>query len=317
MQLVSTPLVRQLGIIFAGALVLSLPLWLFGWDAALVKIAHGHGEGLAWALRQHSALPILALTLAALVFLVLPAVRHKFPLMRQCALIWIFVLVLGAGLFNQVVMKDVVQRPRPRDTQLLGAEQAEAFSFFNKAALRGRSFPSGHAGAGFMLMVPFFALWPKRRKLALSVLVLGAAYGFFIGWGRMALGAHYLTDVIWAGALVLAAAAIATKIITPKTNLPAWVMLAFIVFSALCITLFNKFNVTLHHKVNLATELKIPCVEDFVVLQKGDKIGVHLKGYGGPLSTLVLVEKEQNLTLRRWPGIFHSLKCSIKIIEDA
>ena len=106
----------------------------------------------------------------------------------------------GAQLLNNV-LKDHFQRPRP--APVLGLIPAQHWSF-----------PSGHAmvAAAFYLFLAYTSwrvLRGRTRYLAVVGLVLLVA---LIGWSRLYLGVHYLTDVIagycagaaWAGSVMLA-----------------------------------------------------------------------------------------------------------------
>ncbi len=98
--------------------------------------------------------------------------------------VWLAVTVFGGGLLSTVV-KAVVDRKRP----LLPHPVAHAAS---------ASFPSGHAlgslvGVGALLLVglPFV-----RRARRPPLIVLGAAIILTIGFSRLGLGVHYLSDVL-------------------------------------------------------------------------------------------------------------------------
>jgi undecaprenyl-diphosphatase len=106
--------------------------------------------------------------------------------------IFLVVTALGGGLLGTVV-KEVVDRPRPSLVEPL-------------ATARGKSFPSGHAmwstfvyGA---LLLTFLPVIGRRYRPLLvgGVVVLVAAIGF----SRLALGVHYITDVLGGFVLGLA-----------------------------------------------------------------------------------------------------------------
>lgn len=64
----------------------------------------------------------------------------------------------------------------------------------------GQCLLSGHASAGFGLMAFYFAgLAIGNRRLAWVGLVGGAAAGLIFGMARVAQGAHFLSQVVWAG----------------------------------------------------------------------------------------------------------------------
>jgi len=97
---------------------------------------------------------------------------------------WLVVTVFGGGLLSSTV-KTAVGRKRP----LLAHPVAHAAS---------ASFPSGHAigsvvGVGALLLV---FLPSARRATRPLLLTLGALWVLAIGFSRLGLGVHYLTDVL-------------------------------------------------------------------------------------------------------------------------
>ena len=111
--------------------------------------------------------------------------------------VFLAVTVLGGGLLNNVV-KVVVDRPRP--------------SLVDPVAVAGgRSFPSGHAMSSTVvygaLLLVFLPVVPRRLRpltVAAAVLLVGA-----IGFTRLALGVHYISDVL--GGVVLGLAWLAAS----------------------------------------------------------------------------------------------------------
>lgn len=79
-----------------------------------------------------------------------------------------------------------------------------AFHRLGEAAVnsKGKSFPSGHASAAFYLIFPFFLLRNTRPLWARTFLFAGLGYGLLMGICRMCQGAHFASDVIWAGGFV-------------------------------------------------------------------------------------------------------------------
>lgn len=123
------------------------------------------------------ALPLFVI---ALVTLVIAAITR--------ADVWITVAILAAQVLSQGVVeliKSVLARRRP-DAWLIRQEL-------------GFSYPSGHATTAivFFASCAAFALispWPETMKITAAVLL--AIWMAGIGWSRMALGAHYPTDVL-------------------------------------------------------------------------------------------------------------------------
>lgn len=97
---------------------------------------------------------------------------------------WLVVTVFGGGLLSSIV-KVAVGRKRP----LLAHPVAHAAS---------ASFPSGHSlgsvvGVGALLLVFLPSVRPSTRP---PVMALGALWVLSIGFSRLGLGVHYLTDVL-------------------------------------------------------------------------------------------------------------------------
>jgi membrane-associated PAP2 superfamily phosphatase len=122
---------------------------------------------------------------------------------RIAALFLVASLALGPGLIVNGILKENWQRPRPRQVEQFGGDYQ-----FQQPLVIGpklgscRSFPSGHAAMGFIFISPYFILLAKHRKAALFWLYGGTAYGIFIGAARVAQGAHWLSDVLWAFGIV-------------------------------------------------------------------------------------------------------------------
>lgn len=110
------------------------------------------------------------------------------------------VFVIGPGLLVNTLLKDHLGRARPRDVQ--SSEEQATFTppFMPSTACETNcSFPSGDASAAFAFIA--VALVAPRRWRGIGV--AGAvALGSFYGAIRMLQGAHYFSDVIFAGLLV-------------------------------------------------------------------------------------------------------------------
>jgi membrane-associated PAP2 superfamily phosphatase len=55
---------------------------------------------------------------------------------------------------------------------------------------------------GFYLMAPAFVLYRRRTGWAAAFLLFGLIAGGTIGLARMAAGAHFASDIVWAGGFV-------------------------------------------------------------------------------------------------------------------
>ena len=109
--------------------------------------------------------------------------------------------VAGPGLLANTLLKDHWGRARPVQTVAFGGTHR-----FTPAPLpasecnRNCAFVSGHAALGFSLVAFAFVLPPSRARRCGVAAALG--FGALVGLGRIAQGAHFLSDVVYAGLLV-------------------------------------------------------------------------------------------------------------------
>ncbi len=131
-------------------------------------------------------------------------------------------LALGPGLIVNTLLKDNVGRARPFMVAEFGG--AKIFSpalVPSDQCPKNCSFVSGHAAATFFLVTfAFLVRAPRRRRLAMAgAIALGAASGL----GRIALGAHFLSDVVFAGLIVYAVAwALHEFLLVRDLKFPPW-----------------------------------------------------------------------------------------------
>jgi membrane-associated phospholipid phosphatase len=121
---------------------------------------------------------------------------------------FLFVCVGGAAALN-LLLKFLVARPRPDFAQAYGQEL-------------GSSFPSGHA----MISIAFygalaFLLFVELKRWRQKVLVISGVFAIaaLVGFSRLYLGVHYLSDILagWAaGALWLALCILAERLVAHK-----------------------------------------------------------------------------------------------------
>jgi membrane-associated phospholipid phosphatase len=180
-----------------GFLISASALWLFGSITEDVV----HNEALtavdlsfhAW-MRAHAtpfgdqvAIAIsfiggpLMMTILALVVGMILARRGAWLMVS----VWLAAFVVGA--FLDWMLKNMIRRPRP-----VGAERfLHGISF---------SYPSGHSMGsliGFaMLAYVLFELWPPAHRHRAIVLIATIVLVLLVGWSRLYLGVHYLSDVI-------------------------------------------------------------------------------------------------------------------------
>ena len=119
-----------------------------------------------------------------------------------------FSLIIGPAVVVNAVFKDHWDRARPRQIQEFGGEKifSPAWVVSNQCD-RNCSFTSGHAAAGFSFVVLHFVARGRRW------LWLGLLAGGLIGAARIAVGAHFLSDIVFSFFLVYLTAALVARIL--------------------------------------------------------------------------------------------------------
>jgi lipid A 4'-phosphatase len=102
------------------------------------------------------------------------------------------VLILGAGLIVNVMLKDNFGRARPRDVEQFGGHKhfTPAFVMTHECS-NNCSFSSGHSAGGFFALA--FAMALSRRRAALWA-ALG--FGLLVSLSRITSGAHFFSDTV-------------------------------------------------------------------------------------------------------------------------
>lgn len=140
-----------------------------------------------------ACLLIIAVNLARSYFL-----GKKRPLVASNRVVFFLLLTLGIGpgLFVNTILKDHCGRARPIQVSEFGGNRRFTPAFvISDQCNTNCSFVSGDASLGYFGLA-FFFVTRKRRILVASAAVLA---GTLIGFVRMAQGAHFLSDVIFAG----------------------------------------------------------------------------------------------------------------------
>ena len=124
--------------------------------------------------------PIMMTILALVVAMI--AVRRG-----AWVLLWVWLAAFIGGAVLDWMLKNLVRRPRP-----IGAER-----FLHGITF---SYPSGHSMGsliGFaMLAYVLIKFWPPARGHRVIVVIVAVILVLLIGWSRLYLGVHYLSDVI-------------------------------------------------------------------------------------------------------------------------
>ena len=109
-----------------------------------------------------------------------------FPKTRKAG-VCIFGAVCCGALITNVILKDLVARPRPFEVEVL---YREWWQFVGSPAEDGFSFPSGHVTAAAAGTTAICLMWGKKW------IIPSVAYVFLMALSRNYLMAHYPSDVI-------------------------------------------------------------------------------------------------------------------------
>src|SRR5215475_2327035 len=132
---------------------------------------------------------------AIVVKLVLPRARMWIP--GRTAVLMIVTLVLAPGLVTNVILKDHWGRPRPIDLTVFdGDDQFVPWWDPRGTCPKNCSFVAGEPSGAFWTLAPAAVVPPQWRTLAYGAAV---AFGAAVGVLRMAAGAHFFSDVVFAG----------------------------------------------------------------------------------------------------------------------
>lgn len=137
--------------------------------------------------------------LAALAASLTRAARHW----RRPAVLLLLSVAIGPGLLANALLKDHWRHPRPRDlTEFGGTLHYVPAPLVGSEG--GAAFPCGHCTVGFLYGAGWW-IWKRRRpRLAAACLATGLVLGALLGVGRMAAGAHFLSDILWSALLAFA-----------------------------------------------------------------------------------------------------------------
>ena len=128
--------------------------------------------------------------------------RPLWRLDRNALIFLLAALVVGPGIVANTILKDHWGRARPYQIEAFGGDkQFTAAPVPADQCTRNCSFVSGHAALGFSLVSLAFLLPAGRRRTAAFGTAL--ALGGLIGLGRIAVGHHFLSDVVYAGLIVV------------------------------------------------------------------------------------------------------------------
>jgi lipid A 4'-phosphatase len=161
-----------------------------------------------WSLFYRSAPWVTAsLAVTGMALFVLGVIRERSQRFRWYGLFVLLCVTIGPGLIINLVLKDHWGRPRPRQIVEFGG-QYEYVQPFVPAAFNTprKSFPCGHCSVGYLYSAGWWLLRRRRLRWAAVSLAGGLTLGTLLGIGRMAAGAHFLSDAVWSALIAYSVA---------------------------------------------------------------------------------------------------------------
>lgn len=162
----------------------------------------------------------LAILLPLTLLIVLWRKRPFLGLDRLAVTFLIVSLAIGPGLMVNTVLKDHWGRARPSQiVEFGGTKQFTPALEPSDQCDRNCSFPAGHPAIGFYF-VSFAMLIPapRRRRTVFGVAIVTGA---LLGLMRMAQGAHFMSDVVFSGLIVIGIAWLAHDLIVRRGGIAA------------------------------------------------------------------------------------------------
>jgi membrane-associated PAP2 superfamily phosphatase len=161
-------------------------------------------DAIPWAwLYTYGELPACIMATGAVLVLLGSLRRSAWRQYRRACLLLVLAVALGPGLLVNGLLQPLWGRPRPRHIEQFAGTQAYRPWWQPGGPGVGKSFPSGHAAMGYVLLAGA-VLVPGGRRRWLGRLALGGAlaYGTLVGLARVVQGGHFASDVVWSGLLM-------------------------------------------------------------------------------------------------------------------
>jgi lipid A 4'-phosphatase len=142
---------------------------------------------------------VALIAMPAFVAPVVKLIRGRWPsfLPGRAVVLMLLTLALGPGVLTNLVLKEHWGRPRPIDVARFGGDEHFRPWWDPRGDCpKNCSFVSGDVSGAFWTLAPAAVVAPQWRALAYGAALL---FGTGVGVLRMAAGAHFFTDVVFAG----------------------------------------------------------------------------------------------------------------------
>ncbi len=196
--LVALAIAAAVGLVFAIRPDLDLQLAALFYDAERGGFWRSHDP--LYKRARNAAIGLITLiALPAVLALALKLVRPRwrFPVPVRAAVLMLLTLALVPAVVANVVFKDHWGRPRPAYvTEFGGVDQFRPWWDPRGNCPKNCSFVAGEPSGAFWTLAPAMLMPPPWRAVATAA-ALG--FGAAVGVLRMAAGAHFFSDVVFAG----------------------------------------------------------------------------------------------------------------------
>ena len=205
-----TPASKRVWFIWGGFTLAAAVLFTI-WpdlDVGTSRLAYGADEsfastitGLTGLIRQFGPDSLLALFGGLLLWAAVGCWVGLPKLLDRAQAIYVTLcLLLGPGLAVNAILKSYWGRARPSQTDLFGGEALFTPALqMTDQCVSNCSFVSGDASLGFCLTVFAFL----HAKWRMAGWIVGLSMGAVFGATRIAQGAHFLSDIVFAGLIVI------------------------------------------------------------------------------------------------------------------
>jgi len=178
-------------------------------DIAIADSFHDPETGFVWqgtiigsVLHETCSVIVVLFVVYCLVVLLGSPWSTRLRTQRTAAAFLGICLLLGPGLIVNLIFKGHYGRPRPFQVERYGGDYEFQRVWVPSSNEGAAGFPSGDASIGAFLALPAFVLWRRRRRLAWGFLGLGVAGWMVLGFSRLAMGAHWTSDILWSAGFV-------------------------------------------------------------------------------------------------------------------
>jgi len=191
--------VGLLGLSTVTNIDLALSSWFYEPD-----VGWRYAEAWGWrCLFEFGLRPAILMAITAFMVLIGSWLRPVWVPYRRACLVLVLAVALGPGLVVNGILKPYWGRPRPRQVAEFGGLQAFRYWWQPGGHGSGKSFPSGHAAMGFVMVAGAVLIPQVYGRLRHAAIGAAFGYGLLLGCGRIVQGGHFFSDVLWAGVIVV------------------------------------------------------------------------------------------------------------------